>query len=364
MPGPNDDESDQMDENSQYGGDAGGDRDFVAHPHDAFVKTILSDHDNAVAFLRSQLPTELAQACQWSTLRPETGSFVKESLGQLRGDLLFSVRLESNAAEADALVSSDSDELGRGNDCLIHIHIEHQTTVDKSMPLRLLEYQIAIMRALQKSNGLPVPPVVSLVFHQGPEGWTAAREFAGIVALPEDPELRRLLVNYIPNFLYALLDLPDHDPETENDPLLRVQLQLMKMIREQSAADFLRWLLVQELLQKLGDADLELMFRYLYHADDKLDFEQVNAIVAQNKKLKKLNMTLADKLIARGKAEGMAEGEARGEARGIWIGRIQMLEEMLGKTPTARSELEQKKLEQLEKSYRRLQREYDSRFKS
>ena len=91
MPGSNDDVPNHADDNSPHGCDTDGERDFVAHPHDAYVKTILSDHDNAVAFLRSQLPAKLAQACQWSTLRPETGSFVKESLGQLRGDLLFTV---------------------------------------------------------------------------------------------------------------------------------------------------------------------------------------------------------------------------------------------------------------------------------
>ena len=262
--------------------------------------------------------------------------------------------MESNA---DALVSRGSDELDTGSECLIHIHIEHQTTVDKSMPLRLLEYQTAIMRAWQKSNGLPVPPVLALVFHQGPEGWNAAREFAGILALPEDRNLRRLLADYIPSFRYALLDLPRHDPKTEEDPLLCVQLQLMKMVRQEGAAKFLHWLLrAQELLGKLKNTDLELMFRYMYHADDRLDFEQANTIVSENKKLQKLNMTLADKLIARGKAEGKAEG--------IWIGRIQTLEEMLGKPLTVKSELEQMTLGQLEECYQILQKDYDARFKS
>lgn len=71
-------------------------------------------------------------------------------------------------------------------------------------------------------------------------------------------------------------------------------------------------------------------------------------------------MSVAEKLIAKGRAEG----EARGEAKGSWIGKLQLLEEMMGGPVTPTEGLRALSFEELESRYRACQQRYDSRFKS
>jgi hypothetical protein len=66
-------------------------------------------------------------------------------------------------------------------------------------------------------------------------------------------------------------------------------------------------------------------------------------------------MTLADRLIA--------QGEARGEARGNWIGKIQVLEKLLGLPETKIAVLHGLGIDVLEQRHVALETDYDSRFK-
>jgi Putative transposase, YhgA-like len=55
-----------------------------------------------------------------------------------------------------------------------------------------------------EKNGrrLPLPPVLPLLVHQGPQGWTFSTEFVSLFGNVPDP-----LRPYLPNFRHALVDL-------------------------------------------------------------------------------------------------------------------------------------------------------------
>ncbi len=69
--------------------------------------------------------------------------------------------------------------------------------------------------------------------------------------------------------------------------------------------------------------------------------------------------SVAEKLIAKGEAKG----EARGRAEGKWIGKLQMLEELLGEPVATEETLRALSLDALEKRYLDCQARYDARFK-
>jgi hypothetical protein len=70
-------------------------------------------------------------------------------------------------------------------------------------------------------------------------------------------------------------------------------------------------------------------------------------------------MSVADQLIAKGRADG----EARGEARGKVIGQLTLLQKMMGLPGTPEGELAALSLEQLQARLADLEGQYHSEFK-
>ena len=96
------------------------------NPHDHFIRAIFSQPQYAAAELRAVLPAALLAKIDLDTLASVSGSFIDAELQERAVDLLFSVRLRG------------------GNEALIYVLFEHQSTFDPWMPLRLFEYQAKI----------------------------------------------------------------------------------------------------------------------------------------------------------------------------------------------------------------------------
>jgi hypothetical protein len=74
-------------------------------------------------------------------------------------------------------------------------------------------------------------------------------------------------------------------------------------------------------------------------------------------------MSTAQKLRAEGEARGEAKGEARGEARGEVIGKLRLLEQLMGLPVSDAGELRRLELPALEAQFSALERQYGERFK-
>lgn len=63
--------------------------DKVVNPHDLFIKRILSDKNNAIAFLKGYLQPELVAEIDLNTINVSKDTFVSEVLKPYYSDLLF-----------------------------------------------------------------------------------------------------------------------------------------------------------------------------------------------------------------------------------------------------------------------------------
>jgi hypothetical protein len=140
---------------------------------------------------------------------------------------------------------------------------------------------------------------------------------------------------------------------------MRMVLELMKRVRmkqdHRKLLEFFGWL-AQLLLEHPQPARLvQSMLTYAWTIDSTLDVEAVVHTVESNPELKQTVMTIAEQLIAQGKAEG--------EARGTWIGRLQTLEEVMGLPATDSAALAALEACEIEKRFRELQRDYNAQFK-
>ena len=318
----------------------------AAHTNDGFFKAIFSQPEHATAFFKSHLPSAIAAKVDWSSLVLIPGSFVKSSLQQVHSDLLFSVQIE-------------------GRETFLYLLFEHQSTPEPAMRLRLLGYTMEILIKHHKRHGLPLPPVLPFVFHQGPESWNVSTAFEDLFELPDG--LAEDLLPFLPKFHHALLDLSRSDPATEEgDTRLRVVLQLMKLARQKELLRFFQWLAAFS-ANELPDNLLSLMLLYALHADSDLDAEKIYHSLSTNPELERNTMSVAEKLIAQGRLEGRLEarneGRAEGQEKGLWIGKIQTLEEFLNQPVSPREALAAIDLTGLEARYRELHRAYELRFK-
>jgi predicted transposase YdaD len=111
---------------------------------------------------------------------------VDEHLAQHHSDLLFSLRLKT------------------GDPALAYLLLEHKSSPDVGTPLQLLRYIVRILtKCYDERRRLPLPVVLPLVAHHGPEEWTFSTAFIDLFGNVPD-SVRPFLVS----FRHALVDLP------------------------------------------------------------------------------------------------------------------------------------------------------------
>jgi predicted transposase/invertase (TIGR01784 family) len=321
------------------------DIDFVHHPHDAFFKTVFSEPDYAADFFRQRLPPAVAAEMDWPSLRVLPKSFVKTSLEQVHADLLFSCTMA-------------------GRPALLYLLLEHQSTVDPLMRLRLLAYVLEILNTHAREHGLPLPVVYPYVLNQGPEIWSVSTEFIDMFELPA--RLEADLLPNIPKFRHGLLDLASVAVQTDASHTgIGIVLQFMKWARLRDTHAMCNSLLTWA--QSMPDGLLKTSLLYALHCDTTLDASEILEILASSDTTREQAMTAAQQLIAKGEARGEALGEARGEARGkaegLWIGRLQTLQELMGLPVDALEDFAGMSIAGIEARYHALHGEYTAKFK-
>lgn len=314
---------------------------IISQPNDAYFKQVFSNLPRATLFFQTHLEAEIVARIDWPALKLEPTSFVKQSLQQTHSDLLFSLPMD-------------------GRELKLYLLFEHQTTVDPEMPLRVLSYVLEILLAHQKTEDLPLPPVLPFVLHQGPERWTVSPCFEDLFELSETQAA--MLMPHLPKFRHLLLDLTQRDPDKDEvHDALRLVLQLMKLARQKKLVEFLHWI-AGEMSRpdwEVEEALILLSYLYAMSVDVTIDEKQITHSLEQKPHLKENIMSLAQQLIARGEARGIAVGEARG----VWIGKVQLLEQLLGEECTPTAELEKLDMRELEGRFNEVEQAYSAKFK-
>jgi predicted transposase/invertase (TIGR01784 family) len=179
----------------------------IHHPHDLMVRAVLSDLTEPTSFLQTHLPEAVSQALNWSTLTLLEGSFVDEDLRESEADLLYEVEHVSGETSL-----------------WVYVLLEHQSTPDRWMRLRLLKYCCRIwdlsFRDYPEQRELRA--IVPLVFYQGERSWSYSSEFAELFAesVRDWPG--------VPRFSHGLIDQSGMQPdEVQGDLKVRIMQLVM-----------------------------------------------------------------------------------------------------------------------------------------
>ena len=180
--------------------------------HDTLFKSTFSKTENVISELRAVLPPQLLSKIDLTTLSPEPELTVGEDLSSRFCDVLYSADIAGT----------------RG---FVYVLLEHQSSVDRLMPFRVLEYVVRILsryieqRRSEKKSIFPLPVVLPIVVHHSESGWTASTEVRELFSeeMQADPFLR----DYIPRLKFILDDI---SRATDEELLNRARHEASKVL--------------------------------------------------------------------------------------------------------------------------------------
>ncbi len=285
-------------------------------PHDRFFNDIFRRPAEAAGLLAGALPASLRSVLDLDRLEPGWSETTESRGHGHRRDLVFRVPFagEKSVREGDA------------GEVRVLVLLEHQSTPDRDMPLRLLGYMVRTWED-QKKKGEPLVPVVPVVVYHGRRRWRAALDFASW--LVPDTALRTALKAVIPDFQYVLRGRRAPEPcAYTGTALARFAEFLLDHHGARGLAAHLEgWRRELRAIAAKGDGTADWHGRlavvyYLYRVVAARDPEQVAALLSlgEDEEVNQMVMSTFDRLLAererRGKAEGKAEGRAEGKAEG------------------------------------------------
>jgi hypothetical protein len=238
--------------------------------------------------------------------------------------------------------------------------LEHKSVADPYTVLQVLSYLLRIWEEQQRGN-IPLTPIFALVIYHGMTPWNAPtniRELLGTEFAALDLQL---------DFQLKILDLTSwtENPQ-ETSPILTSTLQLLKYSRRPELIRLLKEIFERwrdSLVSPLSKEWLQAAWNYVMSTNQDLSETQVQEIVDELLSVQYEPGSLVDRLyrqghsegLTKGLAEGLAEGLAKGKAeglangteRGIVIGRIQLMQQLLGLDVSSNDDLLQLKLPQI-----------------
>ena len=296
---------------------------MTRRPHDALFKRAFERPEHLAQLCRELLPPALVDAIAWDTIAPQPGAFIDPALKDFHSDILF---------KAEFLRQSIP----------LYVLVEHQSTVDPIMPLRILHYLALVwMRHAQEHElPLPLPPLVSVLVAHAPGGWPAARSTHDLVA--PSPDLIPAVAELVPNVTFVLDDLSQQSDENLRGRSLaalpKLALWLLKTARNGpqllARLDHWRPVLQQILAAPSGIENMLHLLRYVALVAGEVNFAAFHAkVVEALPESEEVVMTIAEELrqegLIRGLEQGREQGLEQGREQGLEQGRIETLTKLL-----------------------------------
>jgi len=295
-----------------------------SNAHDTYAKLVFRELPEARGFFRGYLPPKVVRLFDWTSLKLETESFVKDDLSREFADLLFSIKL-----------------IGDSFDRRIRLLFEHKSRPAASTPRQLHRY---LSRQLEGTPAnRPLPCILTVVLLQSGH-WRLSPTLSSEYKLPE--AAGKILAPYVLDFRMLMVELSDLDEtDLRGTEAGRLGLALLKTAGEGRP---LRWVefrgVLRDLCSHLPPRDLRReLRRAIYYLTSVTGPEREPEVrkalltaTAEFEPVKETAMTLLEHLEKRGEKRGERRGERRGEERGKKVGeregRLTMLLQWLSAT--------------------------------
>ena len=264
--------------------------------HDAVFKLAFKQEEVMRAFLEERLDNKVRNRVNLDTLKLENCSFVSEELSQHHSDVIYSMEID-------------------GKKGYLYILLEAQSGEDELMAVRLLEYDVKIIKHAMSNGAKSIPPIINLVLYSGEKEYKGARSIVDAFA---DKELG--ISMFTQNFLIDLNREEDRKILMQGNAAL-VQL-LLKHGGKKDMDKFIEE--NQELVGELLEKSKYYVGAAVYIASNsKKDSKELLAKIPKlGAEKKKEIMSGLQRMITKGKQEGIHEGMLKGKKVGMQEGMI------------------------------------------
>ncbi|WP_447042917.1 Rpn family recombination-promoting nuclease/putative transposase [Vreelandella sp. H-I2] len=164
---------------------------MVNNHHDTGYKELFSYPEFVQQLIEGFAPAEIAQLMDFSTLKSHGGHYITPLFEEKIEDVVWSVNVNWQGATQEVY---------------LYILLEFQSSVDRTMPVRLMHYAACFYSELLKKKvitpGQGLPPVFPVVLYNGSDRWTASLDLYDMI-MPEPPGLLQV---YQPRMRYYLVD--------------------------------------------------------------------------------------------------------------------------------------------------------------
>ena len=287
----------------------------LVRPYDAAYKLLFSFPEMVRDLLAGFVSDEWVAELDLSTLERWPASQVGDTLRERHQDRVWRVRY-------------------RDRWLYVLVLLEFQSTVDRTMAVRVLAYTALLYQDLLRTSPEPLPPVLPIVLHHGPGRWTATVDVAGLAA-----PCGAFLAPYQPAQRYFLLDVGGYTdaplPHGRN-----LMAALIRLERGRSREDVGAVLgALDEWLSESGNEALRRAvgewMRQVYapgrsaQATRPVAENRTEAQTMLRERVKEWNMQLLEEGRAEGRAEGQVELMRRMAARKFGYDTAERLAERL-----------------------------------
>ena len=272
------------------------------NPHDKVFKVSLSDLELARELIDNYLPNELVKQIDFKSLKLAPSAFHNKKLSKSEADILYSCNLVASGKSIKP--------------AYIYILIEHQSSQDKLLALRIHEYTLSIWRQHLKAGHKSLPIVMPLVVYAG------AKKYKHSTDLYDLFESKSLAKEFLLKPI-QLLDVRGMEKKDfQNLQKLALLFLVLKLRAIKQSIRFSHWVIDLGLVDMFNNLlDSDYMFTLLFYlADDPMIEDEADLLTSLSNlgiDEKELNMSYSQKLYQEAHQQGHHLGQRLGHQQGL-----------------------------------------------
>ena len=283
----------------------------INHPHDKIFRKVLEDKKQIIEVINDVL--KLTRKLKESEIEIYNSSFITERFENKESDIVYKMK------EKD-----------------IFFLIEHQSKIDYEMPMRVLNYEIEIMRQALGNRKIAknskIPMIIPIVIYTGRRKWNVALKIEEYQEILQDYKIKALGE-------YDLIDINDYSiEELEKNETFLAKLMIIekseskeeliknltKIVEGEKVTENARLLyriINYVLREKLGNEMTKELLKKLKGGNENMGLAVMEMLEKEERELKKR--------IRKSCREAKQQGIEQGKSIGKEEGKIEVAKEML-----------------------------------
>ncbi len=281
----------------------------VPTPHDRLVRRIFGRPATAAVLLRRVLPSSVLEWLDLSRIEVESTTHVGPSLGKRCSDLIYAVGVR-----------------GSTRSLRIFVTVEHQSSPDPLMPLRMYLYIGSLWErtlADAPSGTKTLPMVLPIVLVQCPHKWNGPNQLSELLEGP------RPLRNALSGLIELELLLDDMTESVLDDPVAEPSIvALVELTRALMVSYHQPEWLTEARMQRLAPL-FDVVLQH-HRADAEALWAYVASVFAEGSPVRRMLLTRVSKenqqMFVSMKDSWLAEGRTEGRTEGLATAVLQILQ--------------------------------------